>query len=284
MERIQLTEENIAFYPDYIPQDMAENIGRANYRGLILTEDGEPRAGMIWELKGYLEQKPPESRIRWLSAADEAAGASLLSAYKIEALMDQVKTSSFEIPAGRDKTEKKILKNAGFSVGLTEGDEIVARLSELEEIGFLKDLQLKEEIRPFRSMSRDGLSQALHRINASGYRGRCEDIELLPRLWFDQEVSCYLERNEETIGLFLCHRLPSGRLVAELMAAMNKQYTNLLPYLISHAVKSACKIYPPDTEIVIDRHNYAVLALGEKLFPRGFGRPVYVGKREEGGA
>ena len=198
--------------------------------------------------------------------------------------MDRVKTSGFEIPAGRDKTEKKVLQNAGFSVGLTEGDEIVARLSELEELGFLKALQMKEEIRPLRSMSRDGLSQTLRRIHASGYHGRSEDIELLPRLWFDQEVSCYLEQNGETIGLFLCHRLPSGRLVAELMAAISKQYTNLLPYLIGHAVKSACKIYPPDTEIVIDRHNYALLALGEKLFPRSFGRPVYVGKREEEGS
>ena len=51
--------------------------------------------------------------------------------------------------------------------------------------------------------------------------------------------------------------------------------------MIKKAVLSALEEYDPQTEVLIDRHNYATLALTEKLFPRGFGIPVYKGEKEE---
>ena len=40
--------------------------------------------------------------------------------------------------------------------------------------------------------------------------------------------------------------------------------------------------YPGDTHVMLDRHNESSFLLSEKLFPRGFGVPVYAGSREEG--
>jgi hypothetical protein len=31
----------------------------------------------------------------------------------------------------------------------------------------------------------------------------------------------------------------------------------------------------------VERHNETALFISERLFPRGFGRPVYVGERKE---
>ena len=39
--------------------------------------------------------------------------------------------------------------------------------------------------------------------------------------------------------------------------------------------------YSPDRKVTFDRHNEQVLMLAEKLLPRGFGIPVYVGSRQE---
>ena len=65
------------------------------------------------------------------------------------------------------------------------------------------------------------------------------------------------------------------------MSAMGDDYKRILAQMMSMVVANARKLYPPETEICIDRHNYASLALSEKLFPCGFGMPVYMGNRQE---
>ncbi|MCR5098207.1 MAG: hypothetical protein K6B14_04590 [Lachnospiraceae bacterium] len=65
------------------------------------------------------------------------------------------------------------------------------------------------------------------------------------------------------------------------MTAVGKDYVKILPLMIYQAVKSAQEKYDPDTPVIVDRHNDASLALGEKLFPTGFGIPVYMGERKE---
>ena len=66
-----------------------------------------------------------------------------------------------------------------------------------------------------------------------------------------------------------------------IMGAVGSDYGKIIPQMMKQSVTSAEEIYSPDTEVWIDRHNYASLALSEKLFPRGFGTPVYVGSRQE---
>lgn len=65
-----------------------------------------------------------------------------------------------------------------------------------------------------------------------------------------------------------------------LMAYLGNDRSRLLSMMKS-ALKNAMEIYSLDTEIILDRHNYSSLALGEKLFPNEIGKPVYVGSRSE---
>jgi hypothetical protein len=51
--------------------------------------------------------------------------------------------------------------------------------------------------------------------------------------------------------------------------------------LMMNVVEAMKENYPEKTEIVVDRHNNAAFLLAEKIFPRGFGKPVYVGTRKE---
>ena len=281
MNIIRLTEDNISDYEQFIPQDAAEHVGRTYYRGLVATEDGSPVGGMIWLLKNMRKEGAGESDILWLSMPDESAGDELFKEYDEMLISEGVIRSTFTLPAKEAKPLKGFLKSKGFSVKLMEGDTIVAKLSEVAEIPFIKKIQPTDDIMTLRTVTQRGFNIAIRRMAARGYYGLCEDIEYLPRMYFENDVSCYCEQEGIINGLFLCHKTASGRLLVEMMVAIGQDYVKTLPLLIARAYKSACEIYPPETEVVIDRHNYASLALGEKLFPRTFGIPVYVGSREE---
>lgn len=285
MELIRLTEENQTDFADYIPEDVAEYIARIYYRGFVVTEDDKPLAGLIWRLKNAGSETDRESQIIWFKAAEdrEEAVEMLFAGFDEQNGYEDVVRSSFVLPARTSKTEKMILKKQGFDARLMEGDEISASLAEISQIAFVKKIQPPDTVKPLRMVTQRGFSIAVRRMAEKGFHGLCEDIDDLPRLYFDNDVSCYYEDEEVINGLFLCHRTPSGKLRVELMAALGQNYARLLPPMISRAALSAMEIYPPETEVVIDRHNYASLALGEKLFPRGFGIPVYIGSRDESG-
>ncbi len=81
--------------------------------------------------------------------------------------------------------------------------------------------------------------------------------------------------------MLLFHKHPSGALEIILMSAIGNGAKNILPQMMCLALGNIRDIYSEDTQLWIDRHNYAALALSEKLFPSGFGVPVYMGSRKE---
>lgn len=281
MEVIRLNDENITRFSDFIPEDIAENINRTYYRGLVVLEGDAPLAGMIWELRNNRNEDYRESHIVWLVVTDESAGSMLFEEYKSMITGEDIIRSTFALPARASKEEKAFLKSNGFSAELMEGDIITAKLSEVEELDFLSRISCSEEVKPLVEVSQRGFNMALRRMVSRGFYGRCEDIEFLPRLFFENDVSCFFEEDGIITGLLLCHLTPSGKLFVEMMACIGKDYLKLLTQMIAKAVEGARGKYPPETEIMIDRHNNATLALGEKLFPRGFGIPVYIGNRDE---
>lgn len=283
MEVVRLTEDNISDFSQFIPQDIAENISRFYYRGIVATDGTAPRAGMIWMLKNTKKQDEIESHILWLESSDEESADVIFEEYDKMADYEEVVRTSFSLPAGNARYKKVLLKKKGFSVKLMEGDTIVARLSEIGEIDFLKKLKISDDIMPLRSITYRGFARAVARMAQSGFYGLCEDLELITRLHFENDVSCYYQQENMVNGMFLCHRTASGKLLVEMMAAIGQDYVKILPQLIGGAYRKASEIYPPETEVLINRHNYASLALGEKLFPRTFGIPVYIGSREEQG-
>ena len=281
MEIVVLTEEKVEEYADYLTEDVAENISRTYYNGLIVEDDGSPVAGMVWEYRNVNSGESLESNICWLRVESEDAAKLMFERYG-ELVQDaEVKTSVFCLPAQTSKTEKQLLKDLGFSVVLSEGDRITATLSEIAAIGFVSKVKKNDAINPLRQISQRGLNGAIRRIMSLGHYGTCEDMNYLPRAYFENDVSCYSEDDGVINGLLLCHKTPSGKLEVVLLAVIGKETAKLLPQLIGTAVHYATENYPMDTEVIVNRHNDALLALGEKLFPEGFGIPMFTGSRAE---
>ena len=282
MSVVELTEDNVEEYLEYLGEDVAENIGRTFYNGLIATDEGGmPKAGIIWEYRNMRKDSDRESHIMWLQAEDEEDFDELLDNYDKAIRSEGIVKSCFSLPAKTSEKLKSMLRNKGFSVGLMEGNKITARLSEIADISAFKKIEISDAIKPLRSAAQRDFLAAIGRMIEQGRHGTCEDLAYLPRLYFENDVSCYAEADGQIYGLLLVHKTPSEKLEVVLMCVLGKETVKILPQLIKQAVESGYEYYEPDTIIVIDRHDYASLALGEKLFPSGFGIPVYEGERKE---
>lgn len=282
MSIVELTEDNIESFLDYLTEDVAENIGRTFFNGLLVTdEDSKPKAGMVWELKNMLKDTNKESHIVWLKAEDEQSFNELFDRYDREIKPEGIVRSSFTLPARTSRDLKMMLKGKGFTVNLMEGDKITAKLSEIADISAFNKITVSDCVMPLRNATQRSFSAAISRMVSQGHYGTCEDLAYLPRLYFENDVSCYAEVDGQITGLFLVHRTPSEKLEVVLMFVTGKESVKLIPQMIKQSVESAYEAYEPDVEIIINRHDYASLALGERLFPRGFGIPIYEGERSE---
>ena len=283
MEVRVLTEETLSYFENYVPEDIAENIGRLYYRGYLTVEGPEETGGIVWKETPASAPSGPACHIVWFRAQEEEAGRLLLSVCRDSIRHNSVKKIKVSLPAKTSHREKELLEAAGFEMALMEADEAVAPISDFLEIGFMKKNRTFDTIRPLRSATHSEYVQAIKRMTRHGYFGRCEDLNYLPKAFFENNVSCFCEENGGINGLLLCHKKPSGRMEIELLAAVGADYQKLILGMINQALKSAAALYPPETEIIIDRHNLATLALGEKLVPGRLGMPIYLGERTEAG-
>lgn len=281
MNILSLDEDNVEKFADYITPDIAENIGRTFVRGIVVLEDDIPVAGMVWEIKNMMRDTDNVSNILWLRIDDDDATELLFDRYKQALPGDDVVVSNISLPAKANEREKAALKNAGFLLKFMEGDVIRARLSEIAGLKFLKNITIGDNIHVLKTITQRGFTGAARQFISKGRYGVLEDLAYLSRSYFENDISSYSETDGQITGMFLFHRKPSGALVIVLMAALGGDFKKTLPQMIKCSISNAVEIYSPDTEIVIDRHNYASLALSEKLFPRSFGVPVYIGSRKE---
>ena len=282
MNIIEIIQDNVWEYSAYIGEDMAENIGRIFFRGLVALNDRkEPVSGIIWELIGLESKGDVESRIRWFQAEDEDAAKKLFEEYTRRIAQDQVKKSSFVIPVKMDGMEKKLLKEAGFSVRLTEGDDIVVSLRELTELPLIQNKPVPANVDAINSMTIRNFRNAIAKSIALGKKGVCEDLEYLAMSWFDADVSCYSKKDTDVSGIMLFHERPSGIVSIALMVSFDQDFAKTIPGMMRFFVAGCREKYSLDTPIHFSRHNQPSFLLSEKLLPRGFGSPVYEGERLE---
>ena len=283
MTVIELDEDNAEEYLNYLTPDIAENMEREFYRGIVVQEDGTdtPLAGMVYEIINAEDKKPTESAIRWLNIRDEAATRTLFDAYKEAISREDVKLSTFVIPVLDCEKEKAALKAEGFAVKLTEGDNIIVTLDELLKLPIMKNPKVPENISSLNRITARVFKEAISQCVAAGRKGVCADLSYLPLSWFEPDVSCYSEQNGAVNGLFLFHKLPSGMITIQLMIALSGKPQQILLGMMRQFVIGLKENYGPEVKVVLDRHNQSSLELTEKLLPRGFGIPVYMGKRQE---
>ena len=277
---IELNEENIGYYQDYIGVDICENLSREFYFGLIAVNDDEIRGGIIWHYKFLAGDI--KSVIEWCAAADSAAAEALFDSYASKIKENNIKHSDIVVPATKSREEKEILKEAGFKVRLTESDNIIVTLSELSAMSLMKERKIPRGVTTLGDITVRQFKEAISKCFFAGKKGLCEDLDILPVSFFDPDISvCYVNKEDVVMGLLLFHILPSGMLSIQLMVCLDNNVGVVLPGMMRKFVTEMEENYPPDTKILLNRHTEASLLLTEKLLPRGFGIPVYVGSREE---
>ncbi len=281
METVELTLDNIFEYTDFFGEDMAENIGRFYYRGLAVNDGEETKAGLIWEYSNLDMEAENESHIEFFKTTDLGAAEIVFAKYREMAAEEGIRRTFFVIPVKDSKTEKAALKKEGFTVRLTESDHIIVKLSELSAMPLMEKRKIPDGIKPLEEVTVRKFRQGIERCVKAGRRGVCEDLTTLRLGWFDQEVSCCYEKDDKVTAMLLFHKLPSKMLSIQLMVCMDDDYGKILPGLMRKYVITCGELYPPDTMILLNRHDEASFNLSEKLLPRGFGIPVYAGSREE---
>ncbi len=282
-----LTDENKTLYMDYIDADVAENLERTIYRGIIACDDfGKPEGGMVWRYKRIDPEEALiyESVIEWIRADIPEAFEMMMNAYRMRILGEEVVRSKVQIPVKNGKQMKDYLKNAGFDMKLTESDTAVMKLSELAGTAIMKKLKGKKipgSIKPIKDISPLMFKTGIAKCVLKGKTGLCDDLGNLFIKWFETDVSCASVDGKDVNGFFLFHRKPSELIEAQLMICLDQNFKTILPLMMYQVISAMIKKYGPDQKVSFDRHNDQVLLLAEKLIPRGFGIPVYVGTRSE---
>ncbi len=283
MEIIDLNEENIREFVSEIGEDVAENISRDYYRGIIVTsEDGKKMAaGVIWQYRNLTEERDTESVIEWIRVCDTVAAGALFDAYSERVAKENTVRTHVVIPVKDSSNETQALQDAGFKVRLTEGDNIVVSLSELSTLAVMKSRKVPDYIHPLNTLVLRRFRRGVEQCVSIGQTGLCEDLDLLPMTWFDPDISFYAEKDGKICGFLLFHVMPSGMIAIQLMVGWGKDFQQTILGMIRKFIITMEENYSPDTKIQMNRRNQASLLLAEKLLPRGFGIPVYAGGREE---
>ena len=290
MYTVILDDTNTEDYAGYLGADLAEDLERTFFRGLVLVEDGQdkPLGWMVWELKNLESSKDTESYIRSFEAGDEDEAAALFASYNKLIAENGVVKSHVIIPATKESSgTRQILAGRGFDMLLLEGDDVTVMLPELLAMPiFQKEREISIHVHSLENMTLRTFKKTIAKLDSLGQKGTCEDLSYLPMGYFDQKVSCFYEGEDGIRGVLLFHMTPSGKLCIKVMRAISgskKEATQTLLQLLVYAVEYMKEYCPEDTQIVVDRHNDAAFLLAEKLFPRGFGCPVYGGSRIEKG-
>ena len=282
---IDIDEDNAETYERFLSRDLAENFGRAYYRGILArNDDNEPVGGMVWCLKNYEKDEDTESSIIWIRCEEEDVFSEMMDAYTERIREDGVLRSQVSIPVKNGKELKARLRDSGFQMRLTESDIIIVKLSELTSMPLMKKMkkmQIPEDILPLNQLSLRTFRRGIAKCIDKGRFGLCEDLSELGISWFEDMVSCVSTVDGAINGFFLFHKRPSGVLAVQLLICLDKSFKTTLPLMMKQFVVAMEENYPPDTLIELDRHNEQSMLLTERLLPRGFGIPIYAGSREE---
>ena len=277
----KITQKNLATYKEMIAPDIMEHVGRKYYRALAFHNgpDNAPVATLIWELKNAENDSATKSEIKWLYAKDAEAGKALFSKYEKMAAEDDVTTSFFELPADCKDVRITILKEAGFRLEEKENRDIVVTVKDLAALPIAEQQSIPSQIVNVGSLTLHQLRKGLVDCVFHGKTGLFEDLTSLPFSWFEPELSCCVQMDGKVNGFLLVHKMSSGRLSVELLAASKPATQQDMIHMLRFSILRALKNYPEDTQIVIRRCNEVTKNFTDKLFPMKKGIPSIDGEK-----
>ncbi len=269
---------------DLAPEDVMENLSRTWYHGVVVQDDSDERilAAFVYEFKNAdRDDKTTEAEIVWTYGDGAEVYKPLIEAYNTELSEQEAVRSYFEFPDDEEHEGVcSFLSEEGFKTLKGESRDIFVTVEDLAGMKLSK----KEPpfyIKPISELTtrqyRNGIVDCLFQ----GRRGLVEDLAWISADWFEPDVSSCIVMDEKAKGFLLVHKTESGVLVVELLFAFSIDATKDLVELIKFAVRAAVEKYPPETKVLLRRHNDLVHALVEKLFPGRTGEKAIQGEREE---
>ncbi len=279
MKIIEITKENAEDFQDFLGEDLVADMSRTFFKGLAATDDsGTCHGVLVYELLGVDSDDDTSSRIRLIAGDDEEIKASLQDEYRKAASEADVGKSFFETS---ESEVASFFEKLGFSKSSGESMELTITVSELEKLPIKRDVKLPDYIQSLADVSVIQYRNFVKKALIKGTKGAVEDLAYLPLSWFKREVSSCSVSDDKIDGVLLIRETPSGELHPLLYTAYGPDFVKNLSLILINSVNYALENYPPDTKVVIYRHDKKVLMLVHKLLAGYKGSEIYMGTREE---
>ncbi len=284
MEIIEMEQGSMERTDAFVPPDVAENIGRLWFRGLIAdNEEGdEPCGGIVWQYRDAEdEEKDTRAEIVWAAGKNREILEGLIASYDEQSASESTTYTEFEMPLTvRTPMLKDAFSENGFEIKKTESQDVYVTVEDLRKLKFKKKkppfyIKTLGELnyRQFRNGIIDYLFQ--------GRSGLLDDLAWLSIDWFEPEVSSCVVLDDKVKGFLLVHRTTTGILNVEVMFSIDIDPKRTVLELVRTSIWAAINKYPPETKIRLRRHNNSVHELVKKLFPDKKGDDVMAGSRRK---
>ncbi len=278
----EIADASTGAFEEYLGKNVAENMTREYFNGYSYGDDEDnPEGAIVWRFAGLDSIEDTESEIVFFRAVDKQAGEELIEKYSDRVDEDEIKRSYFEL---KDIEQEmiEVLKNSGFAIKEKEGRDIYASISDVAKNKVLMPKKPPKHVVPISEMQLLQFRQGITNCLFSGVTGLNEDLALLPREWFEQDVSCAFMQDDKAIGFFLVHALPDSSLMPVLLYASGVDARQNILSLIRYSALASARKYEAATRIIIRRHDEKTRKLSSYLFPNFKGEKVLVGERKEG--
>ena len=280
MKTFEITDDNMDSFLPILGEDRFEDLKRIYYRGIGVTDDNSDPVGvMVCELANADNEEDTRGRICFLKSKGKEIFEAINSYYTDCTVYDEmIAVSEYELS---DESEAKELSEAGYSSEKKESDTIIFTLGEVMESRLGKLKKIPGYINNIGGLSILDFREAVKKILFKGHKGALEGIPYLPMNWFDDKISSCVMSDNLVPGLFLIRRNPSGTLLPVFYSAYGVDANKNLLYMLEYSFQKAVELYPPETRVLINRHNASTHALVDKLFPGHMGDQVFCGMRKE---
>ncbi len=282
MGKLMDIEDNVDEYEEFIGGNVAENISREYYNGVVSSdENDEAKGAIVWQLCNVDSLENMKSELTFFDAADEDTAEELLDEYKERISDEEIEKTYFEL-SGLSESVLNVLREYGFKIEEREGRDIYVKLGNITSNKIFMPRKKPKSIISVTELESLRFRQGITNCLFNGVPGLYDDLVFLPKDWYEEDISCAYIEDDMVTGFFLIHQLSDGSLMPVLLfgSGVDSQI-NILDMLRYSALVASQK-YDDSTVLVIRRHDERTRKLSSYLFPEAKGKIVNVGERMEG--
>lgn len=269
-------------YKPLFGEDIFENMNRAFFNGIVSKTDPKkkPTGGLVWYLQNAESDRDTTSRIVFFSAPDADTADELLNKYLEMAKEDDVKATFFEMDELSDEI-KEVFEEKGFKVVQRESEVITITLKDAVNSKLMLSEKYHDHISQVDDLTLIQFRQIITSCLYSGLSGLYDDLAMLPKNWYEENISCCSFVNNRVKGALLIHPLSSGTLQPVLLYASGIDANINILHMLRFCMKNAVDKYPLETPVSITQNSTKVKMLVAALFPKVKGKTVFAGELKQ---